>query len=309
MKIEISHDILARAVFDRASSEDKMRLKIEQFIRQRYQFYLQQKALLRKSDLDYIGPFLETVYMTPDEKAFVDNSRASIRRKVILGVITTVVFILVLIAFVVILAWSYSNLAAAKKQDDEKNQRLLAAADSIAALKSSQYAAILDRNTFQKQLIESNAQLEEAKRQLEEANNKLQTENTSLQVQNQEAVTVINETEKAGMQSHSRYLSAEAKLSLELEKDKSKAYQLAKSSWENDHSNWEACKIIYSLAGKTWDPKDKPDEAEMRQVFSQMDGKFKPLPAATSQKYELNKFERLSGLKSKPILFQKKGSE
>ncbi|MEZ5039547.1 MAG: SUMF1/EgtB/PvdO family nonheme iron enzyme [Saprospiraceae bacterium] len=80
-KIEISHDILAREVYARIDAGEKMRLKITQFLRDRYDYYVEAGALLDKKDLDYIALYLEKVQVSPEQTAFIKESRREVAAK------------------------------------------------------------------------------------------------------------------------------------------------------------------------------------------------------------------------------------
>lgn len=82
-KIEIAHDILAREVYARIDATEKMRLKVAQFLRDHYDRYHNSKAkvLLDKKDLDYIRPYLSQVQLSPEQEAFINESRNEVRAK------------------------------------------------------------------------------------------------------------------------------------------------------------------------------------------------------------------------------------
>lgn len=74
MKIELAHDILAKAIYEKASTEDKMRLRVERFIHEQYEYFQESKALLRKEDLEFIRPFVDQANLTKEEQLFIDKS-------------------------------------------------------------------------------------------------------------------------------------------------------------------------------------------------------------------------------------------
>lgn len=93
MKIELYHDILAKKVYEKASADEKMRLKIERFIRERYDFYRESQALMTANDLDYVTPYLEKVLLPPEQLDFIRESRREVaaderrrrRRNLVIG--------------------------------------------------------------------------------------------------------------------------------------------------------------------------------------------------------------------------------
>ncbi len=104
-KVEISHDILAREVYARIDASEKMRLKVTQFLRDRYDYYVESGALLDKKDLDYIDPYLEKVEVGSDQKKFIQESRkasraAQNRRRLIILVIGVLLAAAAIISFI-----------------------------------------------------------------------------------------------------------------------------------------------------------------------------------------------------------------
>ena len=84
MKYELSHDTIARLVFDKASSEARTRRKVEKYIRERREAYLQRGVQLTEDDLDYIDPYLDQIRISTEEEDFLEAGRKALlqaRRK------------------------------------------------------------------------------------------------------------------------------------------------------------------------------------------------------------------------------------
>lgn len=81
MKIELSHDILARKIYDKASAEDKLILKIERLIADDFERYDERGVLMGQDDYDYVAPYLSTVSITPAERRFIAKSYKVLERK------------------------------------------------------------------------------------------------------------------------------------------------------------------------------------------------------------------------------------
>lgn len=81
MKIEIAHDILARSVFQRSSEEERLRLRVQSFVKQRYEYYKWKGALLTIEDIRYIEPLYELLDLSAKEKAFVEKSEKHLAQK------------------------------------------------------------------------------------------------------------------------------------------------------------------------------------------------------------------------------------
>ena len=72
MKLELSHDILAKKVYDRISAEEKTLRKVERFIGDRFIFYQGEGKKLRGDEINYILPYLSKVDIPPEEREFVE---------------------------------------------------------------------------------------------------------------------------------------------------------------------------------------------------------------------------------------------
>ncbi len=98
MRVELSHDILAKKVYEKSSSDDKMLRKAETFIRERHEYFLAQGVMLGKLDLEYINPYLKDVDITAQQEKFIANSRKKVKRsegrKIINGLLLIVLPIL-----------------------------------------------------------------------------------------------------------------------------------------------------------------------------------------------------------------------
>ena len=81
MKAELYHDILAKKVFDKASPEERMRLRVERFIKDRYAYFLDQQVLLGKEDLNFINPYLNAVILQPEEEKFIKDSQSTLEQR------------------------------------------------------------------------------------------------------------------------------------------------------------------------------------------------------------------------------------
>ncbi len=81
MRFELSHDTIARQVFDKASAEAQTRRKIEKYIRDRYLMYRERGSLLTRDDLEYIHPYLDAIQADAGERAFIAESERAFRRQ------------------------------------------------------------------------------------------------------------------------------------------------------------------------------------------------------------------------------------
>lgn len=75
-RFELSHDMIARQVFAKASAEAQTRRKIERYVRDRHS----RGALLTAEDLDDVRKHLEAIDLDGDKLAFIRRSEAAVRR-------------------------------------------------------------------------------------------------------------------------------------------------------------------------------------------------------------------------------------
>lgn len=73
-KVNLSHDTIAKVIYEKASAEERQRLKIERFVKQRYEQYNETEALLSESELHYIEAFLDQIDISKEQKIFIDKS-------------------------------------------------------------------------------------------------------------------------------------------------------------------------------------------------------------------------------------------
>lgn len=123
MKIELYHDTLAQKVFQMASTEEQIRLKMEDFIRSRFAYYQQRGVLLGKEDLEYIGPYWKDSLLEEEEKAFVKKSITGLQQKQRRARRTTTV---VVASLALLLVFALYQLAVAKASGLQQQRMSLA---------------------------------------------------------------------------------------------------------------------------------------------------------------------------------------
>lgn len=129
LKVELYHDILARKVFEKASPADKMRRQYEQLIRDRYRYYQDGGALLGKSDLELINPFLKDLQLRDEEMSFISTSHQELekitvtKRRIVFGAI---------IILAVFLLFALIQLFKAKESESAQKRMWLALQASTA---------------------------------------------------------------------------------------------------------------------------------------------------------------------------------
>ncbi|MEM6347930.1 MAG: SUMF1/EgtB/PvdO family nonheme iron enzyme [Bacteroidota bacterium] len=138
LNYELAHDSIARQVFDKASVESRTRRKMERFIRERHQAFLDRGVGLTTDDLDYIKPFLGQVNISREIESFIRQEQKSLlrqkqkRRLLVAGVIVALSF------FSFIAAWQWYAADKAKSvAQQEKTRAEEKEAEAIAASKEA----------------------------------------------------------------------------------------------------------------------------------------------------------------------------
>lgn len=182
MKFELSHDILAKKVYEKSSQEDKMLRKIEAFIRERYEYFVATGVMLGKKDLEYIGRYLDNVNITPKQEKFIADSQRRVRRSEGRKIINALLLVVMPI-LIGLLGWAlwqtYEAQTALNKVKVEKkraddNAKTAVAAQKIA-LKEKEEAdearavAVEQRNLAEVAKVEAVKQAQKAKVQARRA--------------------------------------------------------------------------------------------------------------------------------------------
>ncbi len=173
MRIELSHDILAKKVFEKASNEDKMLLQIERLITDSHQRYVSRELFMDRADVEYIDPFLKKVTSTEEELEFIDASKAHIAeidRKRRLRVFRTNAIMLGLILIAIAAwIWATTRINHANERIKEANQIYAQKEKEVRALNEQLKIAIyeLAATKDSANIIIENAKLEVAKAAVE----------------------------------------------------------------------------------------------------------------------------------------------
>lgn len=309
-KIELSHDSLARIVYDRVSTDDKMRLKVANFISTRYVYYEENNTLLGKDDLRYIGSYVDTLELTDAQRKFIRRSVWSTRKR---SIASWTVAAAILILFIVL--WNDARVWGEK----ESKARKELVHNQIELGKKIAYQAILldslrHKDSIQQELQQlankqeldnkfTKAELEQAykemlilMKQLEKTNKQLEVAQKAL-----EASLISEKAERKRIeknynnlnsrmsgQSSSQRLSRAAQKFISKEDaseaDYQKAFQLARAAWDMDEDNSQAMDIL-NLIGHKKAPqnsggflsKDKPNvtysRTQIKQIIQRVDSK------------------------------------
>lgn len=126
MKYELTHDTIARQVYQKASTEARTRRKVERYIREHYADYQDRGVQLTQDDIDYVWPYLDQVNSPEEEINFLKNGKSRLLRKrrvrqILWGTITA--------AFAVLALWAFQqrNQAVEREQQSQSMRISLAA--------------------------------------------------------------------------------------------------------------------------------------------------------------------------------------
>lgn len=223
MKIELSHDTLAKSIFDRFSEEDKMRVQIRQLLMERLVDYKDHRTLLSKEDLNYMDSYIDSIELNRDALNLVRTSKEKIqqRKKSIRIAVITSIGLLVVFN----LSTRFANGQNEKLLiEEEKNVNRLAKEDSLKTL------AEMRADTLYQQLLKTNPEFTQG----------LIASFDTLKISNE-----IAEKERNIAQSSTLSTLGETALK---QNRKNHAFQLASKAWELNPENKLACQLLYDIS-------------------------------------------------------------
>lgn len=277
MKIEISHDTLARTVYDKATAEDRMRLRVLNLIKAKHQLFQENQTYLTSDELRSILQFERQLELTTSERTFLSRSKFLAQKQMMFVVFFSFIAIITLGSF---LMYYYNNnitihkqnLAYAISQDSlsEANAALaikfeeLRVKDSIhesltERIGDDQQIIMMTHKELQDALTEVTAlnnKLLESQKALEQERNglkidkRLLTEKLSKQDKIERENKVIQEKLSSAEQSQKLSQKAHGILNnTENPSDKQykEAFQLARYAWETSKSNSQAMDILNEI--------------------------------------------------------------
>lgn len=236
MKLELSHDILANRIYNKASTEDKMQLKVQNFIKNRFEHFKDNSVLMSKEDLDYIRPYIKNVILLEHERIFIQRSKNFLWLK-------RAALALVAIGVIFTIAYFMNKTKEVKNKSAEKMRQELARYRQL----ESRAEEISDS------LVQSREGLHATKKELHLTLIKLQKKNDTLlhayatyKVEQEMLAEELNIELHIAQSSKLSELAAAAP-----DNNKRNAFQLAVKAWELNHDNKQAIDIIYKLGGKS----------------------------------------------------------
>ena len=296
VKFELSHDTLAKAIYDMASDESKNNLKIRNFVKERYLYFVENKSFLTKDDLAYISKSckdLKQLSLTKEEIDFIKRSRNAVKRQYYWTVGSTVFIIVALVALFI---WAMRGWVAVEKtrahlefSNQEKNKALDSLrsvqrrVDSLAHnLKEGEGLLQIsekEKEELIKQLVASRDSLEQALATVTKENVTLKARARTLEAQTQiggsyklqekieKKEKELQKQEVSLVKSQSRILSSKAHYALDKDKNPKLAFQLAREAYEMDPQNTEATTVLNQVVnsrndyiGQSNSPKRRADQ-------------------------------------------------
>jgi hypothetical protein len=224
MKIELSHDTLAKSIHDKFSEEDKMRAQIRQLLMERLEDYKDHSALLSKDDLNYMDSYLDSIELNRETLNFIEKSKKRLQRRKKQISIAATISIVLLVVF---------NLTT--RFANQQNERLLAdedeTVDRLAKEDSLKVVAEMRADTLYQQLLKTNP----------EFTKELIASFDTLKISKR-----IAEKERNIAQSSTLSTLGESALK---QNNKNYAFRLASKAWELNPENKLACQLLYKISG------------------------------------------------------------
>lgn len=125
MRVEISHDILAKKIFNKASSEDRAYLRALKIIKDRHKSFSDTKTYLTQRELDFIGGYDKSldIDLTEEELKFIRQSKRYLTNRLWLKITSYVIIGVVVGIIILSLNIRYSEKFQELIGLNTKNQR------------------------------------------------------------------------------------------------------------------------------------------------------------------------------------------
>ena len=127
MKVELSHDSLAKKIYQLASNEDKTLLKMRAFVESRYAHFQENHIWLTQDDINYISPYLNQIQISTEEAAFIRRSRRNNNKRLIITIAGGIFSLLVLTVITLISFSQWTVISDAKDLQEDQLNKLEAA--------------------------------------------------------------------------------------------------------------------------------------------------------------------------------------
>jgi len=223
MKIELSHDTLAKSIYDKFSEEDKMRAQIRQLLMERLIDHEDHAALLSKDDLNYMDSYIDSIELSRAALNLIKKSRERLQRKKKHFKIVAISSIVLLLGFNLITRFA-----------NQQNEELLLEEDKIvdrlAREDSLKRVAEMRADVLYQQLLKTNPEF------TQELIASFDTLKTSKEMVKKERNIAQSST-----------LSTLGETALE-QNNKDYAFRLASKAWELNPENKLASELLYEIS-------------------------------------------------------------
>lgn len=233
MKIELSHDLLAKKIHEKASAEDKMLLRVRKFIQNRFNYFNESKALLSLNDINYISPYLDKLSLEPHETRFIRRSKDRIW--IIAGTAAFVVFF-----FIGVIFYFINRTNKIELQSRERMAAQLAKYEEISTHAQELSSAL---TASRQGLNATKEELHFALLALQERNDTLVNSYATYKVQQDYSIEQLQNDLKIAQSSKLSELAASL-VSL----NQSYSFRLATKAWQLNPENQQAMNTLYRLA-------------------------------------------------------------
>lgn len=172
-RLKLSNSLLSKLIHSKVQAETANQQKIEAFIANRYEYFLEKGQLLSEQDLNYITPFMQDVVLKPEQQKFIEQSRLAItrqKRRSSMTIAIVIALLSVLSAAAVFFAVDSSRQASVALRQTEKanEQAAYALEQQRLANKRAEEA-----RTAETQAREAEREATQAKLELEQANTQI----------------------------------------------------------------------------------------------------------------------------------------
>jgi len=271
LKIEISHDTLAKTVFEKASAEDRMRLRVANLIKAKYLFHQEKNTFLTADELKFIAPFESQLTLSEEESRFIIRSKILARKQSIALGVVILICIAVLVWFMMGYRSANEKLRISNKTLEEKQDSLAIALEDIIGknedlmekdrisralrekVKDKQSVINMTTKELQDALNDlrvANLELEKSKKELEKERDKLRLDKRELTAK-LKTKSADNEKIRSALSvvARSQKLSQTAQEILNSgdkpnEKEYKEAFRLARAAWEMSKGNSQAMDVL-----------------------------------------------------------------
>lgn len=316
LKIEISHDTLARTVYEKASAEDRMRLRVLNLIKTKHQLFQENQTYLNGDELKSIAQFEQQLDLTTDERSFLNRSKLLAQKQMFFIGAIVLVIIAILVAFLM-----YYRTNNSKIQDI--NSHLATSKDSLRSVninlgikleelrvKDSIHKSLTERIGDDEQIIKmTNQELQNALNELKVLNEKLADskraveqerdglksdkrllteqliEQEKIKLENkkiQKKLSIVEQSQKLSQRAHSILHNNENPTNAQYRE----AFRLARYAWETSKSNSQAMDVLNKIKVKKLKQNNSGFLSDNRPKYTYTYRKIEDIIKKLDQKYQ-----------------------